>query len=89
MAYNKANLSVLAYANGFTMWHYITTDAQTVVRVVDYFLPAINQIRVNDMILVVSASGGTPAPFWAHCNANTGATIDIVDGLAVATTDTD
>lgn len=26
MAYNAKNLSVLAYANGFTLWHYTTTD---------------------------------------------------------------
>ena len=26
MAYNAAHLSVLAYANGFTLWHYKTAD---------------------------------------------------------------
>ena len=26
MAYLSKNLSVLAYANGFTLWHYTTAD---------------------------------------------------------------
>lgn len=89
MAFNKANLSVMGYANGFTLWHYTTTDAMTVVRVVDYFLLAINQMRVNDIVLCVTATAGTPAPFWAIVNANNGTTIDVTDGTAIATTDTD
>ena len=27
MAYQSKDLSVLAYANGFTLWHYVTTDS--------------------------------------------------------------
>jgi hypothetical protein len=26
MAYDPTNLSALSYANGFTLWHYKTTD---------------------------------------------------------------
>ena len=29
MSMNSKNLSVLAYANGFTLWHYKTEDAKT------------------------------------------------------------
>ena len=89
MAFDKSNLSVMGYSNGFTLWHYKTTDAMTVVRVTDYFLSAINQIRLNDILLCVTATGGTPAPFWAICNLNSGTSIDVTDGTAIATTDTD
>ena len=27
MAYDASNLSALTYANGFTLWHYRTSDA--------------------------------------------------------------
>ncbi len=31
MAYDPKRLSVLAYANGFTLWHYLTNDSATAV----------------------------------------------------------
>ena len=36
MAYDTKNLNVLSYANGFTLWHYSTTDAT--VDTAGYFL---------------------------------------------------
>lgn len=52
MAYDKHNLSVLAYANGFTLWHYTTTDAATTVDNVGYFNNASEMLRVGDMLLL-------------------------------------
>ena len=37
MSMNSKNLSVLAYANGFTLWHYKTEDAKTTVATDGYF----------------------------------------------------
>lgn len=67
---------------------YTTPDAMTVVRAADYFLPLIDTLEVNDVMLVVSANGGTPNLYWTYVNANDGTTIDVVDGLLIPTTDT-
>ena len=37
MAYSPRNLSVLAYANGFTLWHYTTSDTTADVMADGYF----------------------------------------------------
>ena len=37
MAYQSKDLSVLAYANGFTLWHYATADAAAAVDSAGYF----------------------------------------------------
>ena len=37
MAFEIKNLSVLAYANGFTLWHYTTPDAAATVDNTGYF----------------------------------------------------
>ncbi|HYD29853.1 MAG TPA: hypothetical protein VEB64_03220, partial [Azospirillaceae bacterium] len=73
MAFASTDLSVLAYANGFTLWHYLTTDGHTVVDTsgyfdaaaavdtVGYFNGAADMLRVGDMILANTGVGGTPA----------------------------
>ena len=48
----KENLSVLAYANGFTLWHYRTTAASEYIEAYGYFSKAGNMLRVGDIILV-------------------------------------
>lgn len=60
MAYNSKQLSVLAYANGFTLWHYATTDAATAADTAGYFNTAADMLRVGDMILANVATGTTP-----------------------------
>ena len=61
MAYSYNNLSVLGYANGFTLWHYTTTDTADQVDSSGYFNTAVDMLRVGDMII-------------ANCNTNS--TID-------------
>jgi hypothetical protein len=50
-------LSVLAYANGFTLWHYKTTIL-TDVTSSNYFVDANDMIRKGDMILCSAEDGG-------------------------------
>ncbi|MEI6559983.1 MAG: hypothetical protein WCO00_16415 [Rhodospirillaceae bacterium] len=61
MAYLSKNLSVLAYANGFTLWHYTTPDAATTVDSAGYFNAAADMVRVGDMILANTDTGSTCA----------------------------
>jgi hypothetical protein len=49
------DLSVLAYANGFTMWHYKTSNA-TYVMVANFFKDAQDMLSVGDMIIITGES---------------------------------
>ena len=50
MAFLSKNLSVLAYANNFTLWHYTTADVQATVTTAGYLNSAASMVRVNDLI---------------------------------------
>lgn len=51
MAFKSKNLSVIAYANGWTAWHYATEDSlQDLLS--GYFNPVHNLMRANDMIIL-------------------------------------
>jgi hypothetical protein len=51
---------VLAYANGFTLWHYTTADAAASVDNAGYFNAAADMLRAGDMILANTGTGGAP-----------------------------
>lgn len=70
------------------LWMYSTADAIATVIAADYFLSAINELEVNDVIIAVTSTGGTPAVTFTYVNANDGATIDVVNGLVIPATDT-
>ena len=89
MAFVKTDFQVIGgqVGSGPKFCVYTTTEAMTAVRAADYFLDLIDTLEVNDVILVVSASGGTPLLYFTYVNSNTGTVIDVVDGLAIPTTD--
>lgn len=58
MAYSSKTLSVLGYANGFTLWHYATPDAAATVDGSGYFNAAAEMLRVGDFILANTGQGG-------------------------------
>lgn len=60
MAYKSSGLSVLAYANGFTLWHYGTRDTATEAGAPNYFNAAADMLRAGDMILANVDTGGAP-----------------------------
>ena len=62
MAYNNKNFSVMAYANGFTLWNFQTADALTAVKGSGYFNESAPFIRKGDMILAMAGTSGTLAP---------------------------
>jgi hypothetical protein len=62
MAFDSRALSVLAYANGFTLWHYRTADgAGALTAEAGYFAAADELLRAGDRILVSLAGGNRPA----------------------------
>lgn len=73
--------------NGPRLWLYNSTDTKAAITAADYFAPAANELQVNDTILCVSSTGGTPVIFFTYVNQNDG-TIDVVNGLDIPATDT-
>lgn len=65
MAFRSRDLSVLAYANGFTLWHYRTGDGlDEVVGSAPsrgYFAGADELLRAGDQIIVNLLGEGQPA----------------------------
>lgn len=73
MAYSARNLSVLSYANGFTLWHYATTDNATAVAAAGYFNDASDLLRKGDLILANTSTAGTlAAKIYSVANSASG-----------------
>lgn len=87
MAYNPLNLSVLAYANGFTLWHYKTEDSGEAVGSPDYFGVANDMLRVGDMILANFSMKGAPGAGIFLVNANDAGNVGVVNLTPVGATD--
>lgn len=75
MAYSAPNLSVLAYANNFTLWHYTTTDAN--VTDAGYLNSAASMLRVGDFIIANVDTDGTPANKFYVVTGNTGSAVSL------------
>lgn len=72
--FNSSNLSVLAYANNFTMWHYKAEDVSLeTICSEGFFNEAHEMLRKGDMI-VVNAENGNDV-FWVLHNEDGKATI--------------
>lgn len=58
MAFAIRNLSVLAYANGFTLWHYKAgKDRLEQVAGANFFADAADMLTVGDLIMTSAADG--------------------------------
>jgi hypothetical protein len=59
MAFAIRNLSVLAYANGFTLWHYKAgRDQLEHVETRDFFADAADMLVEGDMLMISAVDGG-------------------------------
>ncbi|MCP5367676.1 MAG: hypothetical protein H6907_11510 [Hyphomicrobiales bacterium] len=88
MAFESKNLSVLAYANGFTLWHYTTTETAATVGGVNYFNDAVDMLRVGDMIMANTDTDGTPAAGIFLVNDTTAGAVDVDNMTTVGGSDT-
>ncbi len=58
MAFAVRNLSVLAYANGFTLWHYKAgDDVLATAAAADFFTPADDLLAAGDILMLSAADG--------------------------------
>ncbi|MCK5373745.1 MAG: hypothetical protein KAJ40_00525 [Alphaproteobacteria bacterium] len=75
MAFTASDLSVLAYANNFTLWHYTTVDDS--VATADYFVSAAGMLNVNDLIIANIDTDGTKVTTFYVVSANDGSSVTI------------
>jgi hypothetical protein len=89
MAFRSDNLSALAYANGFTLWHYKTTDLATDVDTTGYFNGAAAVVRTGDFVILNSNLSATPAAGFVVVTSNVGGVVDVANLTNMAATNTD
>ena len=89
MAFNSKDLSVLVYANGFTLWHYRTIDLATDVDMPGYFDGAVNIVNVGDMIIANIDIDDTPTSGIFLINASGGGVVSVADMTAIGSSKVD
>ena len=58
MAFQNKKLSVIAYANGFTLWHYAANETMAAITTDGYFNNVLTLMNSGD-IIIINASNGT------------------------------
>ena len=76
MPFASKDLSVLAYANNFTLWHYTTPDTSVITA--GYFNSSASMVRVNDLMMCNLNTGGTPSTVFYIVTGNTGTVVTVV-----------
>lgn len=89
MSFSPKELSVLAYANGFTLWHYRTADSASVVDTQGYFNTAGEVFRTGDIILANTGLGGSAAAGLFLVRNAQASLVDVADLLAVGASNSD
>jgi len=59
MAFQNKNLSVIAYANGFTLWHYKENATLAAITASGYFASVKTLMNTGDIILINGSNGTT------------------------------
>jgi len=75
MAFTASNLSVLAYANNFTLWHFSTIDES--ITTSGYFDKAAPMLRENDLIIANIDTDGSPSTTFYVVAGNDGNNVTI------------
>ena len=57
MAFKNTNLSVIAYANGWTMWHYRSTETLEQITKDGFFDKVFHLAATGDIIILNGADG--------------------------------
>lgn len=87
MAFTRADLTALAYGNGFTLWHYTETGtSRATMDTSGYFNNASDVLAVGDMMIIRGSDAGLGL---AIVSSNSGGVVDISDTTAISATDTD
>lgn len=52
MSFQNKNLSVIAYANGFTLWHYAASESVSAITATGYFNPVHTLMNIGDIVII-------------------------------------
>ena len=77
MAFKASDLSVLAYANNFTLFHYTTVDNTLTIEAAGYFDNAVDMLRLNDLMIVNIDTDGTPSTKFYIVTGNDGSSVTV------------
>lgn len=84
MPFDPRGLTALTQANGFSLWHYRTTDPRTAVLGTGYFATVADRLRAGDLLIVQAADATALLPVRADGAAAPGVTLDSAGtGLAL------
>lgn len=84
MPFDALGLTALTQANGFSLWHYRTTDTRAAVLAPGYFAPVADRLRAGDVLIVQAADATALVPIRADGTAAAGLTLDsAAAGLAL------
>ena len=91
MAYSHPGLQRVGPSNSDapTFWTYSTTDSAADLNTADYFLAAINDLTVGDLIYAITSTGTTAVAALYYVLSNDGTAVDVNDGTVLANTDSD
>ncbi len=76
MPFSPASFGALIQGDGFTLWHYRTADARSVVVAAGYFAPVAGSLRPGDLVILQAADALALLPVRAGPALGTGATLD-------------
>lgn len=79
MSFDSKNFSVMAYANGFTLWNYTTANELTAVKGEGYFNDIAPFARIGDMILTVAGPQNAVTPAILAVTAIDGGVVTVAD----------
>jgi hypothetical protein len=89
MAYTASSLVRIGGGSGRALWYYTSADTVADANTAGYFNDAASMLNLNDLIMTVTSTGGTPVITHAYVNANNGSVVDITNGVVVTNTDGD
>ena len=91
MAYSSTGLNAAGgqskAGNAPQLWTYTSADAIATVNTSGYFNSAASLLKVGDLIYVFDTTN--TLGHLVYVNANSGTVVDVTDGLAVTSTDSD
>lgn len=77
MSFTTSDLSVLAYANNFTLWHYTSVDDALTIEGAGYFNNAVDMLRINDLLIINLDTDGIPATKFYIVTGNDGSAVTV------------
>jgi len=89
MAYTASSLIRIGGGSGQALWYYSSADTIADANTAGYFNDAANILNLNDIIMTITSTGGTPVLTHSYVNANNGSVVDITNGVVITNTDGD